>query len=207
MHLCLFEDRAELLEPLSLTRPVFDLLCGIDRLADKQRRAFAGAITSMGVLIRPHLEDLHRVLNPDLPINDREWLAGDDVLLVNGRWLPDVAMTTPQTPCVGMAQGQIAYVVLPRREAQAITFDALPDLLEHWRDTLPTVTTPTTVFVGTHDLLTPERQGRQIASLIPGAELRVFEDGGHLLMLERREQFGEILRSYTGPNQRTTSAP
>ena len=37
--------------------------------------------------------------------------------------------------------------------------------------------------------------------------MRVFEDGGHLLMLERREQFGDILRSYTGPNQRTTSAP
>lgn len=162
MHLCLFEDRAELLEPLSLTRPVFDLLCGIDRLADKQRRAFAGVTSSVGVLIRAHLENLYRVLNPDLPINDREWLASDDTLLVNGRWLPDAGMAAPKSPCVGMAQGQIAYVVLPRREAQAITFDALPDLLDHWRDTLPTVPAHGTMMNYPWDLV--DRNGAQLAA-------------------------------------------
>ncbi len=35
MRLCIFEDRAEQLEPLSLTRPVFELRCGI-ALAAKQ---------------------------------------------------------------------------------------------------------------------------------------------------------------------------
>ena len=36
MRICLFEQRSETLEPLSLTRPVFDLICGITTLGDKQ---------------------------------------------------------------------------------------------------------------------------------------------------------------------------
>ena len=40
MRVCLFEDRGALdLEPLTLTRPVFELLCGLTSLAAKQCRA------------------------------------------------------------------------------------------------------------------------------------------------------------------------
>ena len=42
MRVCLFEDRhADQLEPLSLTRPVYELLCGQTSLASRQWRYFA----------------------------------------------------------------------------------------------------------------------------------------------------------------------
>ena len=43
MSLCVFENRGVLnLEPLTLTRPAFDLLCGASTLLDRQRPRFGG---------------------------------------------------------------------------------------------------------------------------------------------------------------------
>src|SRR5687767_2293694 len=39
MRVCLFEDRVETLEPLTLTRPAFDLRCGLRTLGETQRRS------------------------------------------------------------------------------------------------------------------------------------------------------------------------
>ena len=54
MRLCLVEDRAASdLDPLTLTRPVFDLLLGAESIACKQTRAFcSGAIpVSRGAVV------------------------------------------------------------------------------------------------------------------------------------------------------------
>ena len=52
MRVCLFEDHGVLdLEPLTLTRPVFELLCGLTSLGDKQCRFFSFAET--GFFVRP----------------------------------------------------------------------------------------------------------------------------------------------------------
>src|SRR5438552_13820978 len=54
MRVCLFEDADVTgLEPLVLTRPAFELLCGQDALRGKQLRYFAAQ--AVGVLIRPYL--------------------------------------------------------------------------------------------------------------------------------------------------------
>src|SRR5207245_8712805 len=89
MHVCLFEDQGVAhLEPLTLTRPVFELLCGQTSLARKQARYFAPR--EVGVLIRPGLVDLFRLRQPTIPVNDLNWLRGEAAVLVNGRWLPPV---------------------------------------------------------------------------------------------------------------------
>jgi hypothetical protein len=42
MRICVYEDRhVRGLEPLTLTRPAADLVCGLDTLATKQARHFA----------------------------------------------------------------------------------------------------------------------------------------------------------------------
>ncbi len=134
MRLCIFEDRAEQLEPLSLTRPVFELRCGIAALAAKQVR-HVGA-SAWGALIRPALEDLYRLQAAGVHVNDPDWLRDEDVLLVNGRWLPpEDAFVPPTSPCVGLAGDAVAYAWLPK--CAAIAFETLPDLLEQWRHTLP----------------------------------------------------------------------
>ena len=137
MRVCLFEDRAEQLEPFSWTRPVFDLRCGITTLGQKQLRYFDAA--AWCAVVRPVLEDVTRLQHPGVAVNDADWLAEDDVVLVNGRWLPpDDAFAQPANSCVGMAGGTVAYVVLKKRMLTTLAFDQLPMLLEVWRNTLPT---------------------------------------------------------------------
>ncbi|MFC5668493.1 alpha/beta fold hydrolase [Kitasatospora misakiensis] len=46
---------------------------------------------------------------------------------------------------------------------------------------------PTLVLTGTKDLLTPPGHGEVMAEQLPGAELVLVEDAGHLVMLERPE--------------------
>ena len=136
MRLCLFEDRAELLEPLCLTRPVFELRCGLTTLSAKVRRALGSR--EWGAMVRAPLADLFRQEDPEVAINDADWLRGDDVLLVNGRWLPPDDFVAPSADsCVGMVGDTIAYVVLPRSQAFGFTPDELPDRLRHSLDTSP----------------------------------------------------------------------
>jgi UDP-N-acetylglucosamine diphosphorylase/glucosamine-1-phosphate N-acetyltransferase len=135
MRLCIFEDRAEQLEPLSLTRPVFELRCGLTTLAAKQARHVGAA--EWGVLIRPALEELYRLQAPGVHVNDPAWLRQENVLLVNGRWLPpeDAFAPPPTTPCIGLAGDAVAYVWLPR--CDSLPFETLLELLEQWRHALP----------------------------------------------------------------------
>jgi pimeloyl-ACP methyl ester carboxylesterase len=52
---------------------------------------------------------------------------------------------------------------------------------------------PTTVVVGTRDLLTPPRMARAMAATIPGATLVEYPGCGHMVMLERAEEFNDLL--------------
>ncbi len=58
---------------------------------------------------------------------------------------------------------------------------------------LPSVTLPTLVLVGTADLLTPPRDARQIASLIPDAQLVELTGAGHMLMYERADEVDQLI--------------
>jgi UDP-N-acetylglucosamine diphosphorylase/glucosamine-1-phosphate N-acetyltransferase len=133
MHVCIFEDRADQFEPICLTRPVFDLRCGLTTLAEKQLRYFVARDWS--VLIRPDLEEVYRIEHPGLPVN--EDVTGD-VILVNGRWLPPTsAFVCPKTSCVGMVGNSVAYIALRKADTGTLTPEELPDRLERWLHTLP----------------------------------------------------------------------
>jgi pimeloyl-ACP methyl ester carboxylesterase len=58
---------------------------------------------------------------------------------------------------------------------------------------LPTIELPTLVLVGSADILTPPRDSRQIASVIPRSELVEFTGAGHMLMYERAEEVDELI--------------
>src|SRR5262245_61415474 len=111
MRVCLIEDRWEQLEPLSCTRPTFDLICGITSLAEKQLHWFAA--DDWGVCIRPALAPLYRRQHPNQTVNEYGWLLSAPLALVNGRWLPPGG-TAPhvEPPCIGLANGQVAWALL-----------------------------------------------------------------------------------------------
>ncbi|KNB50642.1 hypothetical protein AC230_20945 [Streptomyces caatingaensis] len=58
---------------------------------------------------------------------------------------------------------------------------------------------PTLVFTGEHDACTPPDAGRRVAAAIPGSLFATVADAGHLVCLERPEEFSEILlRFFSG---------
>ena len=61
---------------------------------------------------------------------------------------------------------------------------------------LPAVTAPTLVTVGRYDWVTPVSSSETIASLLPDAELVVFENSGHSPQNEERELFQATLRGF-----------
>jgi UDP-N-acetylglucosamine diphosphorylase/glucosamine-1-phosphate N-acetyltransferase len=136
MHVCLFDEGYHSLEPLALTRPVFDLLCGQTSLAAKQIRHFAPC--QVGVLVRPHLAALYILQHPTLKVNDLAWLRSEPAILVNGRWLPPKHFALSiGGPCLGMAGDEMAYAVVGAELLEYCSPQTLADCLDTWKRTLP----------------------------------------------------------------------
>jgi UDP-N-acetylglucosamine diphosphorylase/glucosamine-1-phosphate N-acetyltransferase len=132
-----FEDRGVYnLEPLILTRPAFDLLCGTCSLLERQIRAFAAEET--GALVRPALAELCRESHPGLAVNDGAWLRAGPTVLVNARWLPPAqAVADLQSPRVALVGEEVAYVILPAPGIPQRAAELLDEAQQEWKDTLP----------------------------------------------------------------------
>ena len=82
---------------------------------------------------------------------------------------------------------------------------------ESLRARLPGVRVPTLVVVGELDVLTPPADARELAGLIPGAELVVVPGAGHAVMLERPAAYNravlDFLDRVTGDSPGSARAP
>lgn len=79
--------------------------------------------------------------------------------------------------------------------------DVLFDLVKSYRDydvtdRLGEVTVPVLVVTGTHDRITVPKASEYLAEHLPKAELQVFENCGHMTMLERHDDFNEMLNRF-----------
>jgi pimeloyl-ACP methyl ester carboxylesterase len=70
--------------------------------------------------------------------------------------------------------------------------------LADWRDVLPRVTVPLTSMAGRHSPCWPWESARWMAAAAPVGELVVFDDSGHVPMVEEPEAFNEALRRAAG---------
>ena len=124
MRLCLVEDNAASgLEPLTLTRPVFDLLLGASSLGHKIAKSFevGAGPARRGVIVRPYLAAVQRSRDPQTPVNDPDWLARGPVLVANARWVPPTdfegAKDCEGASWVGLCDGQPAFAWVGPDEA------------------------------------------------------------------------------------------
>ena len=111
MRLCLVEDDAVAdLEPLTLTRPAFELRLGCDTLGARIGRAFGlgPRAGERGAIVRSSLAS--SLVHDGLAVNDRGWLAGGHVLVANSRWIPPAGFVAPELggSWVGYCQGDPA---------------------------------------------------------------------------------------------------
>lgn len=68
-----------------------------------------------------------------------------------------------------------------------------------FRAGLSGIAVPTTVVVGSRDLLTPPRLGRALAAAIPGARLVEVPGAGHMLPFEEPDRLAELILSAGAP--------
>ena len=66
------------------------------------------------------------------------------------------------------------------------------------RSDLGNIRVPTLVVVGGADRLTTVEMAQEITSEIPGAELAVIADAGHLVNIEEPEQFNRVVLGFLG---------
>ncbi|WP_299636872.1 alpha/beta hydrolase [uncultured Ruegeria sp.] len=68
--------------------------------------------------------------------------------------------------------------------------------------TLRRIKAPTLIMCGVHDTLTPVKRHSFMSDLIPGAELKVVENAGHLLTLEAPDAVNNALETWLNIPQR-----
>jgi pimeloyl-ACP methyl ester carboxylesterase len=72
--------------------------------------------------------------------------------------------------------------------------DALRAIMDYdFRDRLPEISCPTLIVWGTDDMLVPESDAGEFERLISDSRKVVFEDTGHMAMIERPQTFNDCL--------------
>ncbi len=138
MRLCLVEDHAVSgLEPLTLTRPVHELLIGATSIATKIGRAF-GVVSGpwqKSCVVRPQLQGVLGQGDRRLVMNDRDWLARGQVLVANGRWLPPEGFESPDesSPWVGLCEGEPACAFAGPDDAVGLEPGGVDDWFDRMR--------------------------------------------------------------------------
>lgn len=119
----------------------------------------------------------------------------------SGALLEAVANTLPaENLAPGPSRGVIQ--ALMRQMAADIgpeTFVAQSRALQRRRDAqkvLLSVKVPTLIVVGAHDRVTPVKRAEAMAQLVPGAELLVLDEAGHMPMQETPEKLNAALRRW-----------
>jgi pimeloyl-ACP methyl ester carboxylesterase len=85
--------------------------------------------------------------------------------------------------------------------------DALRAIMEYdFRDRLTEIGCPTLIGWGTHDMLVPESDAGEYERLIPEARKLIFEDTGHMAMIERPQTFNDCLVEFLA-EERAEAAP
>ncbi|MDQ6836997.1 MAG: alpha/beta hydrolase [Actinomycetota bacterium] len=127
------------------------------------------AVAALGPLLARMAWATSRLPGPSLGRGDLSFLLAR-VTFGDEPSTSQVALTRDVTAAV---PAKVAAELL----SEIIRFDESA-ILEH-------LALPTTVMVGTHDLMTPLRHARAMTDIIAGADLIALEGCGHMVMLER----------------------
>ncbi|MGE3313733.1 MAG: putative sugar nucleotidyl transferase [Planctomycetaceae bacterium] len=126
MRIAFYEDGAAAdFSPLSILRPVFELVCG--QFSLRERIIRTRAVSDWGAFIRPHLAEVFREEEPEAHVNDEAWLTERPTLFINGRWIPGARPIREIRPDeAGVIDDTVVYLTVEPLEA--------PLLADHHRD-------------------------------------------------------------------------
>ena len=114
--------------PLALSRPIWDLRCGMTSLGEKLIARLKAA--NVACFVPPYMAAAYRA-RAAFPVNDASALAGDDLLLVSGRLKAatfDLPLAGPTEVGVS-AEGEVLYARVTRADAAAFPADSIEAFL------------------------------------------------------------------------------
>ena len=127
--------------------------------------------------------------------SDNEGFSPEEIVEKNLRLLITVEFWQSGSESLqGYRERQLKAPIQPehalKRQLEAIrTFDTC--------NRLPDIKAPTLIFAADRDLLVPPENGRILAERIPGAEIKILANSGHLIHLESAETFHQsVLRFF-----------
>jgi pimeloyl-ACP methyl ester carboxylesterase len=118
------------------------------------------------------------------------WLSRRGALRRRAMWF---VMRHPEAISPALAYEQIAGIGTP---GFLPALDACSDY--PIRDRLPEIACPTLIVWGRDDLIVPVRDADVFEELIPHARKVVWDDTGHVAMLERPEEFNALIGEFLG---------
>lgn len=139
-------------DPLALSRPIWELRCGMHSLGHKLV-AKTGAV-DVACFVPPYMAEVYRTRTA-WPVNDVSCLAGDDLLLVNGRVKAPALDASPIGPSVAAfdSDGECLYLRIARGDLGKLETGSIESLIESARKTLPQVPSLPATWNYTWDLV------------------------------------------------------
>jgi len=122
--------------PLVLSRPIFELRCGITSLGDKLIAKLDAR--DIACFVPPYMAEAYRT-KTSRPVNDPSFLRGDDLFLVSGRVKAaelGVAPVGPSEIAVD-AEGEVLYARIARQDLARLKTDSIEALLDTAKASLP----------------------------------------------------------------------
>ncbi|KAA2314705.1 alpha/beta hydrolase [Pseudooceanicola sediminis] len=160
-------------------------------------RVQALVLANTGHNARTPGEDAKRQAKIDLGHRDMQALAAD--------WLPgmldpartgDIALVSDLTEMVLAAGADV-------HERQIRALLARPDAATY----LPDITCPVLLLTGAQDLWSPVAQHQVIADLLPQSELRVIDNAGHFMPVERPDETAALVLDWLSRQGLATATP
>jgi UDP-N-acetylglucosamine diphosphorylase / glucose-1-phosphate thymidylyltransferase / UDP-N-acetylgalactosamine diphosphorylase / glucosamine-1-phosphate N-acetyltransferase / galactosamine-1-phosphate N-acetyltransferase len=134
---CAREDRTGFY-PAALSRPIWELRCGMTSLGAKI--VAATGVTDVACFVPEYMAASHAARTA-WPVNDAASLSGDDLLLVNPRLKAESLPAAEGTSEVGVgADGGVLYIRISQDEVAQLGASDLDSLVESATASLPNVT-------------------------------------------------------------------
>ncbi len=138
--------------PLALSRPIWELRCGMTSLAEKLiAKVGAGDVACF---VPPYMADAYR-RRSEWPVNDPANLAGDDLLVVSARVKAagfGIEPTGPSQVTVD-TDGEVLYARIARADLARLNAGSIDGLLDSAREKLPSADAELPTWNYTWDLV------------------------------------------------------
>ncbi|MBN2472977.1 MAG: hypothetical protein JXB62_00115 [Pirellulales bacterium] len=142
--------------PLALSRPVWELRCGMTSLLDKLLDRLFDRLETFEVayFVPPYMADAYRE-STSRSVNDPASLRGDDLLVVDARVKAagfDVEPAGPSQVAVD-ADGEVLYAQIARADLEKLNTESIDALLDSAKGLLPSAEGSVPVWSYTWDLI------------------------------------------------------